>query len=395
MEKKNNYPVILVHGFSGFGDSELISKVFPYFGMWNANINKFYKRLGTECYTPSIGPFSSCWDRACELYAHLVGGTVDYGKVHSENSGHKRYGRTYQALVPNWGELDDDGKMQKINLIGHSLGGPTVRLFVELCVNGSQEEIDGTDSNEVSDFFKGGKEKWIHSVTTLASANEGVSSLYAVEKLVPFGTKVMLQACSLLGNTPFGMVYDFGLDQYGITQEPGLNFDFTIKNDEIKKCMSSEDCVMNDLMAHKAKERMKDFKTFDSIYYFAYAGCRTQKSKKSERHVPKKKMFLPFQPVALILGAYKSDKHDANHLPVTEEYFPSDGMVNTISAVAPENEKHENFVSNSNCVPGVWYNMPIEEKDHMSYMGIGEKSDVYWNFFYDILYRICNLESVN
>ncbi|MEG2015851.1 MAG: lipase, partial [Oscillospiraceae bacterium] len=132
MEKLNNYPVILVHGFSGFGEDEAITKLFPYYGMWNGNVNKIYKKLGTECYTPSIGAFSSAWDRACELYAHIVGGRVDYGKVHSEKNNHKRFGKTYKALVPNWGKLDGYGKIHKINLIGHSFGGPTVRLFIEL-----------------------------------------------------------------------------------------------------------------------------------------------------------------------------------------------------------------------------------------------------------------------
>lgn len=52
---------------------------------------------GYEVYTPSIGPVASNWDRACELYAYLVGGTVDYGAYHSATNGHARYGRTFPA----------------------------------------------------------------------------------------------------------------------------------------------------------------------------------------------------------------------------------------------------------------------------------------------------------
>jgi hypothetical protein len=33
---------------------------------------------GYTVLTPTIGPISSNWDRACELYAYLKGGIVDY-----------------------------------------------------------------------------------------------------------------------------------------------------------------------------------------------------------------------------------------------------------------------------------------------------------------------------
>ncbi|MEG0978659.1 MAG: hypothetical protein RR012_01030 [Oscillospiraceae bacterium] len=393
MEKLNNYPVILVHGFSGFGEDEAITKLFPYYGMWNGNVNKIYKKLGTECYTPSIGAFSSAWDRACELYAHIVGGRVDYGKVHSEKNNHKRFGKTYKALVPNWGKLDGYGKIHKINLIGHSFGGPTVRLFIELLINGSEEERIGTSESLLSDLFKGGREKWVHSVTTLASANDGISLLYAIEKYAPAVSKSLLKVGSALGSTPFRKIYDFGLDQFDITREYEKKIEFKVNEKEIDNYLSSEDCVLNDLYIHTARERMKDFKTNDSIYYFTYAGCRTKK-KRSGKQVPKSGMFFMLKPVSYIIGSYKNDKPDKSHTYVSTEWQPNDGMVNTITAIAPKNERQEDFTCNKDCKPGVWYGMPIEEKDHMSYMGIGEKPDAYWNFFYDILYRICNLETV-
>jgi len=395
LEKLNNYPFVLVHGFAGFGEDEAITKLFPYFGMWNGNINKLYKNLGTECHTPSIGGLSSAWDRACELYANIVGGRVDYGKVHSEKNGHKRYGRTYKAMVPNWGKLDANGKIQKINLITHSFGGPTTRLFIELAVNGSKEEMEGTPANELSGLFTGGKENWVHSITTLASANQGISALYALEKVAPAISRALLKGCSALGHTPFIKLYDFGLDQFDITNEPSMKLEFKINNDGIENYLSSEDCVLNDLYIHKARERMKNFQTYDSIYYFAYAGCRTKPLTKIKKHVPKSKMFFPLKLLGLIEGFYTNDVADETHVVVTDEWLPNDGVVNTITAIAPETERHEDFVSNKGCKPGIWYRMPIEEKDHFSYMGVGERPDVYWNFFYDILYRVSNLESVN
>ena len=86
-----------------------------------------------------------------------LGGTVDYGKVHSEKYGHKRYGHTYdKPLVPDWGKLDAEGKIKKINLIGHSFGSPTTRTLVELLTNGSEEERKATKEGSLSPLFEGG-----------------------------------------------------------------------------------------------------------------------------------------------------------------------------------------------------------------------------------------------
>jgi len=173
---------VVFHGFAGFGEDELIYKVAPYFG-WinNVNIKKYYKDLGTEFYCPSLSSVSSMWDRCCEMYAHLVGGTVDYGKAHSEKYGHKRFGRTYEALIPEWGQLDDEGKIKKINVMGHSYGGPTVRYFVHLMTVGDEAERAATPEDELSGLFKGGHANWIHSCTTLAGANDGISFMYGQE----------------------------------------------------------------------------------------------------------------------------------------------------------------------------------------------------------------------
>ena len=149
LEKTSDYPFIVVHGFLGYGEETLFSKVFPYFGFRpDRNVIKAARKAGFEVYQPSLGPFNSMWDRACELYAQIVGGTVDYGKVHSEKFGHRRYGHTYdKPLVPDWGKLDAEGKIKKINLIGHSFGSPTTRTLIELLYNGSEEERAGTPEN--------------------------------------------------------------------------------------------------------------------------------------------------------------------------------------------------------------------------------------------------------
>ena len=132
MRKTNNYPFVLIHGYLCWGNEDRINDVCPTYGMWNGSAKTTLQDAGYIADTPSVGPFTGMWDRACELYAFIKGGTVDYGKVHSERIGHDRFGKTYPGFVPNWGELDEAGKIQKVNLIGHSFGGPTVRTLIHL-----------------------------------------------------------------------------------------------------------------------------------------------------------------------------------------------------------------------------------------------------------------------
>ena len=110
-DKKLNYTCIFVHGMYGWGENEGINKYIPYWGVTNGSVTEYLTSIGCESYAASVGPASSAWDRACELYAQLVGTTVDYGEAHSKAHNHDRYGRTfYQPLVKDWGELDKNGK---------------------------------------------------------------------------------------------------------------------------------------------------------------------------------------------------------------------------------------------------------------------------------------------
>ncbi|KAL4106418.1 hypothetical protein PRIC1_004469 [Phytophthora ramorum] len=98
----NSYPIVLVHGFGGWGRDEFFG--FKYWGGLQGDFQEDLEKQGYSVYTASIGPFSSNWDRACELYAQIKGGLVDYGEKHSAAHGHARYGRNYTALYPPWGE---------------------------------------------------------------------------------------------------------------------------------------------------------------------------------------------------------------------------------------------------------------------------------------------------
>ena len=72
-------PVVFVHGLMGWGERAGLNSVLPYWGMTTGSLTAYLNSLGYETYSATVGPISSAWDRACELYAQLTGTTVDYG----------------------------------------------------------------------------------------------------------------------------------------------------------------------------------------------------------------------------------------------------------------------------------------------------------------------------
>jgi len=93
---EDDYPFVFVHGLMGWGERSMLDPIMPYWGMTTGNLMKYLNSKGYESYAAQVGPLSGAWDRACELYAQLVGGTVDYGAAHSAAKGHDRYGITYE-----------------------------------------------------------------------------------------------------------------------------------------------------------------------------------------------------------------------------------------------------------------------------------------------------------
>ena len=57
----------------------------------------------------------------------------------------------------------------------------------------------------------------------------------------------------------------------------------------------------------------------------------------------------------------------------------------TTFASAPFNKPSEEWTENTVIRPGIWYNMPIEHKDHMSWLGVGEDKDTYIKYNKDML----------
>ncbi|MBO4383518.1 MAG: hypothetical protein J5847_05455 [Clostridia bacterium] len=388
---KNQYPVVLLHGMFGFGQQEWTENVLPYFGLWNTHIRKMFEAEGIRCVSPSMGPYTSAWNRVCEVYAQLTGGTVDYGKVHSEKYGMERYGRTFEALLPEWGMPDKDGNLVKINLIGHSFGGITSRLLTELLINGSEEERAGTPENELSPLFKGGHENFVHSITTLAAPHNGVTC--TENRTGKVMTEICIAICKLFNivdATPLQRIYDLRLDMYGITTPPSSRkFSYKNQSPAIRKYFcENRDNIIGDLTLRGAKEVNAPVHCHENVYYFSYRGQRTRPVLGGLLQIPGPHSF----PILRILGFFMGINFRG--MP-QKDWLPNDLIINTESGTAPENEPRTDFVSNDACKPGIWHVMPLEVKDHMSYLGWAETKEDFRQFYWDIYNRVSNLPTVD
>ncbi len=380
-EYKNNYPSVIIHGFVGWGEDDEINKYFAHFGMFGSRrLFPYLRKKGYEIYAPSLGPFCSAWDRACELWAYLLGGTVDYGKVHSEKFNHKRFGRTYEGVLKDLGQNEAH---KKINLYGHSFGGPTIKAFVDILNQGSAEEREGTDPDDLSDFFKGGHSHFVHTAVTMSGVNNGTildqcfddKSMHMVERAV-------LKVTSLLGYSPYNYFFDFGQQQFGLARYPEENRDQKVKPQSkedyeagVRKYASSKLDRSNWEMDIIWCKWMNDHQTVaKDVYYFAERACNS--------HIGDDGFAHPntMNPITHFTGNIIGKKQ-----PVREtgyeygpEWYMNDGFVPVIGQSAPLNQPSIEADRNTEFRPGIWYNMPVRNGDHILWNGMSRNK---WEFF--------------
>lgn len=301
-----NYPYVFVHGLMGWGDYDAQYKIMPYWGMFGGELLVKLDKEGFDCYAASVSGTSSTWDRACELYAQLTGIKVDYGKAHSETHSHDRYGEDYsgKALIKSF---DSENK---INLLGHSFGGATIRMFASLMAKGSEEEINATPENEISPLFLGGKADWIYSLTSLSAPHNGTTAYSAPS-----------------------------------TELDSAAYDMYIDN---------------------AMALNKNMVTDENTYYFSIPCTATKKAADGTYKADNKYMEILFRSSADEMGGYTGVTEGGYEF--GEEWLENDGLVNTISAMAPSDAPSTEFDAD-NINPGIWNIMPTYYGDHMSLQG--------------------------
>ncbi|WP_252254675.1 lipase [Clostridium sp. ZBS12] len=371
IEEGNKYPIVLVHGFLGFGRDELLG--YKYWGGL-VDVQESLRDQGYKTYTATVGPVSSNWDRACELYAYIVGGTVDYGEAHSKKYSHERYGRTFEGLYK------DVSDANKIHLIGHSMGGQTVRTLTQLLSEGREEEKNYNQEN-ISPLFMGGKH-WVRSVTTISTPNDGttLSDLIPAKELISKSIGVLgsINGKDNLSNC----LYDFKLDQFGLKKQPGesyISYANRVKDSNIWS--ETKDIGPYDLSTYGAKELNKWVKAQPDVYYFSWVTKATKKLLITGYAVPQIGPMNPaFYPSATLMGNYTRSYRGPV---IDEDWFDNDGVVNSISQEGPRFGSND-VIKKFNGQPkvGQWNVMPtLINTDHMDIVGtFGDVEDWYIDY---------------
>ncbi len=386
LDKSNfatDYPYVFVHGMGGWADYNGEA----YWGGWaesEGDVIKLYNDNGIEAYAAVVGPLSSAWDRACELYAQLMGTVVDYGQAHSKAHGHDRFGYDYsgkELMGKAW-----DMK-SPINLVGHSFGGPTVRLFASLIAYGDADEKAAT-GDDISPLFTGGHKEGIHSVITFSGVHNGspIANL-----IVDNGLLALIGAGLHLAGVFFGrnlMMWDLQLGHFGITPKQGEDkAKFSLKT--ISNFVKANDNCGTDMTLRGAIELNKKIKTVDSAYYYSYS-CISSEETKCGTQMPIASNFQMFIPTSIFIGALEGKTIDGVYM--DKNWAINDGIVPLASALYPaeEAERAKNFeaaIENGEVIErGRWYYMtPMVGFDHFDFCGTIDYLTSFEDFYYTML----------
>lgn len=348
------HPWVFVHGLNGFGEDSDVPAAY-----WGGTAGDLLAELRSEGFTihaPTVSPSGSARDRAAELFAQLTGTQVDYGHAHAYLHGIDRFGTAhYPPMVSGWGERDSNGHLQKVNLIGHSFGGNTIRALAGLLQHGCPEEQAhaAATGEEISPLFVGGKADWVHSLTTIATPHNGVSLL------------VMLDANPLLAAVASALPQsqiDQTMRALGI-YIPGITSFVDFLN-----ASQNANNAFADLTLPGAETLNAITRPAPNTFYFSFAvdGTENGRPVANEMSAPSR-----------LLGTYIGNfTYPAGG--ITAAWRANDGLVNTISATRPFNQQHvqvPSFGFPQPPLPGQWYVMPTVRGDHGSIIGLGRTMD--------------------
>ncbi|KAI9732629.1 MAG: hypothetical protein M1834_003965 [Cirrosporium novae-zelandiae] len=260
-------PIVLVPGFAGWG-----SPLFGTINYWGGIecIPKLLMDKGYTVIVTPIGPLSSNWERACELYRELTIGkfnifdpaTNEMGDTPDVDISYGTYFEKDPIHCPDIYDVTTDKKwydmkcrkrailftkspkkyrnwkwseQSKAHFICHSQGGTTIRCLINLMSGGSPDHLEY--------FGIKGRDNWAVSITTLGTPHRGSTIINVIQNFLSvrlFGqasTNAEMQNSTdliikLLGrlfatasyNPPEARLYDLQLDHWGICRQGNESF---------------------------------------------------------------------------------------------------------------------------------------------------------------------------
>ncbi|MEA1882220.1 MAG: lipase [Candidatus Marinimicrobia bacterium] len=354
---QNKYPIILVHGFMGWGREEMGN--YRYWG-GKIDLEQYLKDEGYTVFTASVGPVSSNWDRAVELYYQIKGGQVDYGKAHSELFGlvRKPESKNYTGLYPEWDEE------HPAHFVGHSMGGQTVRMLDYLL---KTSILDSLGNKEESEYLGEANEGWVSSITSISAPHNGTTLSDIVTTSIPF-----LQDFIAVGAVVGSSFYNFDLEQWGFSRDDEESWGDYFRRMRDHPSWGTKNMVAWDVSVEGAKQMNTVCTANPDIYYFSFVTGNTIMDSTSGRHVPDKNMSFIIRANARFMGMKKAFYADGSATDST--WFENDGIVNKVSMYGPTTGTNGPdpiaiYRENELLIPGQWYVMGEHKLDHRKFIG--------------------------
>lgn len=353
----NTHPIILVHGFLGWGKEEVGDK--NYWGGEN-DIERYLNDRGYQVYSVSLGPVSSTYDCAIETFYQIKGGQVDYGQEHSEKYKiiRKPEGKIYEGLYPDWNEENP------VHLIGYSFGGLTNRMLLHLLNSTFLKSEDGEleESYLLGNSLRG----WIKSITTMSTPHNGSTLSDIVIKSLPF-TDNLLPIANLISSD----YYDFDLDHWNLSKSENESFREYLSRLTSHPAWGTQNSIAWDSSIKGAMELNNILVIDPDVYYFSSSTVASILDTSTGRHKPAEYISMMSYPWSWLIGRTKVEM--GNGQKTNENWFENDGTVNTISMARPFTGKHGpepmkklsvNFIE-----PGVWQHIGKFNFDHKAFVG--------------------------
>ena len=381
----NQYPIVLVHGFIGWGPEEMGG--YPYWG-GNLDLTGYLESFGFEVFTVSVGPVSSNWERAVETFYQIKGGQVDYGENHSNKWGiiQKPEGKYYSGLYPEW------ARTHPVHFIGHSMGGQTIRMLAYQLIHSFQSDsiVDDDDKNILMNIEHIG---WIKSITAISTPHDGTTLSNLVSKAIPF-----LQNFIILGAVVETKFYNFDLQHWGFNRKENESWINYYKRMQNHPSWNTKNICSWDLSIDGAKELNTTLIAQPDIYYFSFTTSSTHKNNKSGKHLPDKSTSMLLRIRSRIIGS--KTVHFSDGTATDSLWFENDGVVNTISQKGPTTGENgadplTYYISSEAVIPGQWYNMGKIKFDHWKIIGQGKmtikEEEFLLSLYLDHCKRLWNL----